>query len=550
VRCVRKPDDQRLKEYTFYTMNIVVPSPKKLSAAVLLAVILFISSAPAALAAGDELEIAGWIPYWAAAKGTANASDHLDQLTEVNPFGYSVKTDGTLSDTMNVSGSSWQSLFDEAQDEGVQVVPTIMWSDTANIYNVLSNPTTRAKHIQSIVNMVTQNDFDGVDIDYEGKSAETRPYFSAFLSELSASLYKADKDVVLDCTIEARMPLEARYSGTPPANIEYANDLSVINKVCDRVRLMTYDQQTADLQLNAKNKKNLYAPVSDTVWVEKVVNYMAKDISRSKILIGIPTYGGEYQAMSNVDGTGFTYTKTSSFNPQYALDVASKYKIKPARNASGELYISYVPKEQTSQLPTNSELSKLAPKGTESGYMAAAGALAYSKKERKQAPITFLTWSDADAIQDKVELAQEMGVAGVAIFKIDGSQDPDMWDAIADVATAVRNPKSSRDTSATVVTVTPTPQPTIPVQTTPQPTTPTPTTTTTSASFSTDLTFGAESADVKRLQTILVKKGFLTATPNGYFGPATLAALKAWQKSAGLPSTGYFGPQSRAKIGS
>ncbi len=504
------------------------------------------------------LEISGWVPYWATAKGTADAGAHLNQITEVNPFGYSVRTDGTLSDTMNLGNSAWQSLFKDARDEDVRIIPTIMWSDTANIYNVLSNPSKRAAHIQSIVSNVRSGDFDGIDIDYEGKTAETRPYFSAFLSELSVALYAADRDLILNCTIEARMPLEARYSGTPPANIEYANDLKVINRVCDRVRVMTYDQQTADVQLNAANRKGLYAPVADTAWVEKVVNYMDNDIDRSKLVIGVPTYGGEYQAMSNVDGSGFTYTKTSSFNPGYALNVARQYKITPARNASGELSFSYVDKGQTSVLPSNSVLSRLAPKGTESANLAAAGALAYSKKERKQAPVTFLTWSDSTAIAAKAKLAAHLGVAGIAIFKFDGSEDPNMWSALAKVARAKKEPDTSRDTS-TVVSV---PQPTAPPLVVPTPsvlptTTPNIPTTPTgsvggsvSGSFTKDLQFGDENADVKRLQTTLITKGYLKATANGYFGPATQAALKAWQSTVGLSATGYFGPQSRAKLGS
>jgi hypothetical protein len=275
--------------------------------------------------------------------------------------------------------------------------------------------------------------------------------------------------------------------------------------------------------------------------VEKVVNYMDDDIDRSKILIGVPTYGTEYQAMSSISGKSFAYTKVSAFNPQYALNVAKQYDITPRRNASGELYISYVPKEQTSMLPSNEKLSKLAPKDTESAYLAAAGALAYSKKEHKQAPVTFLTWSDAQAIEDKVTLAKKLGVAGVAIFKFDGSEDPDMWDSIASAATAKKNPSTSRDISTvTSVPVTPT-----------MPTTPAtvPPVASTGTSFTADLQFGDNNADVLRLQTLLSQKGYLKATPNGNFGPATLAAVRAWQKASALPSTGYFGPMSRAAIG-
>lgn len=550
----------------------------------MLALSLFTLIAPAANAASKSIEIDGWIPYWATDKGTADADAHLSQLTEVNPFGYTVKSDGSLYDAMNLSSGSWKSLIRDAQNQDVRVVPTVMWSDTGSIYNILHDPISRTAHIRQIVNAVKQNGFDGIDIDYEGKSAETRDSYSAFLTELSAALYKASPNAELDCTIEARMPLAARYSGTPPANIEYANDLPTINKVCDRVRIMTYDQGTADLQLNAAHSKDLYAPVADTAWVQKVVNYMATDIDKKKLLIGVATYGAEYQAMSNPDGSGFTYTKTSSFNPTYAVNLAQQYGITPSRNASGELYFSYVDKNQTSALPTNDDLSRLAPKGTDSGNLAAAGALAYSKKSSKQAPVTFVTWSDAQAIQDKAKLASSLGIAGIAIFKLDGGEDQNMWSSLASVVSPVSNPSLSRQTSGDAVSTSNPPTtdasgtppttgdttgctsttlfspmtgvkcPTVstpPVVVSPAtsiPTTPS-TPPATTVSFTKDLQFGASGADVTRLQTILIKKGYMKVAANGNFGPATKAALIAWQKAAGLPATGYFGPLSRAKIG-
>jgi spore germination protein YaaH len=538
-------------------MNRFAPSFLKLSAGALLALTIFSTTAPAANAAsGKDLEIDGWIPYWATAKGTVDAQAHVSQLTEVNPFGFSVKTDGTLADTANLGNSAWQSLFQASRNQGVKIVPTVMWSDTANIQTVLNDPNMRANHIQSIVSSVQQFGLDGVDIDYEGKTAETRPGYSAFLTELSAALYKANPKYTLDCTIEARMPLSARYSGTPPANIEYANDLSVINKVCDRVRLMTYDQQTADIQLNNQYSNQLYAPLADATWVEKVVKYMSQDISPSKILIGVATYGAEYQAMSNVDGSGFTYTKISAFNPQYAVDLAKQLGITPSRNASGELYFSYVDPNQTSLLPSNSILSALAPNGTSSGGLAAAGALAFSKQQTKQAPVTFVTWSDAQAIQDKAALAQRLGVAGIALFKIDGGEDQAMWNSLANITSPVHSPTTSRVTSGSLSSDTTASTPTVSVPAATPTTTTTPVTTkpsvvnSTVSSFAKDLQSGSKGTDVTKLQNILIKKGYLKVKANGTFGPSTKAAVKAWQKAAGLPSTGYFGPASRAKIGS
>ncbi|MEA2701490.1 MAG: spore germination protein [Candidatus Parcubacteria bacterium] len=508
---------------------------KRISATVLITTLIF--GAPASAFAA--LEVSGWIPYWRTEQGAADARKHIEQFTEVNPFAYSVKSDGSLADTAKIDQAAWKRLIKDADRENVRVVPTVMWSDTENIHSILSNPTSRARHIKAIADMVKQNDFDGADIDYEGKKAETRDAYSSFLRELSIELKKGGSPKWLQCTIEARMPLEARFSGTPPANIEYANDLKRVNQYCDRVRIMTYDQQTADIQLNRKHAGEPYGPVSDAEWVEKVVNYMDNDIDRGKMVLGIPTYGNIYQLMANTSGTGFSYIKLEAFNPKYGHDIAEEYDLEPSRGESGELELTYVPKSTSSSLPSQKDLARLAPRDTESAYLAAEGALAYAKKERKQAPVTYLTWSDEGAIKEKVELAERLKVAGIAIFKIDGGLDSGMWDVLPDEAPKLLKAPKGNPGSPVVTTPVPAPIP-APIPT------PTPGT---SYSFKSDLEFGMENADVRKLQNILVAKGYLKATPNGYFGPATKEAVAAWQRANGLPGTGFFGPQSRTKMG-
>ena len=61
----------------------------------------------------------------------------------------------------------------------------------------------------------------------------------------------------------------------------------------------------------------------------------------------------------------------------------------------------------------------------------------------------------------------------------------------------------------------------------------------------TDQTYGGP---VLSLQDYLQSLGYLHATPNGHFGPATLAAAKEYQAANGIPSTGYVGPLTRASL--
>src|SRR3989344_7019896 len=132
------------------------------------------------------------------------------------------------------------------------------------------------------------------------------------------------------CTIESRTPLDSRYYGTTiPADAEiYANDFKEINKYCDRVRVMTYDQQNVDQQLAAQaaSSSQIYAPVADPAWVEKVITLMKRDIKPSKLLIGVPTYGYEYDVTAYT-GNQYIYDILWTFNPGYAIPLAAQYGV-------------------------------------------------------------------------------------------------------------------------------------------------------------------------------------------------------------------------------
>lgn len=383
------------------------------------------TSATKPVAVANKLEFSGWLPYWRVASSTSDVSPHLSQLTEVNPFGYTVKNDGSLNDTANLSKAEWQKLFAAAKKQNVRVVPTVMWSNTEAIHTVLSDKRLRAKHVAGIVKMVKNNGFDGVDIDYEGKRAEDRDNYSAFLKELAAEFARNKANKWVMCTIEARTPPEDLYK-TIPADLEYANDYKAINKYCDRVRLMTYDQQRADLKLN-KAASGIYAPVADVAWVRKVVAFAAKDIDKKKLMIGVATYGYIYQAIPYEDGSGYQYDLIEAFNPKYAADIAKEYGITPARNRAGEMSLTFVPKHMPKPILDNATVSAKAPKGTSSSLLAALGATALAKEKGKQTPFYILWWSDAKAIEDKVKLARELGIRGVAIFKLDGGEDQGIW---------------------------------------------------------------------------------------------------------------------------
>lgn len=70
------------------------------------------------------------------------------------------------------------------------------------------------------------------------------------------------------------------------------------------------------------------------------------------------------------------------------------------------------------------------------------------------------------------------------------------------------------------------------------------------SSIARNLGLGDRNDEVKKLQILLAtdKDVYPNGIASGYFGPATMRAVQAFQKKYGLPTVGAVGPQTRAKI--
>ena len=487
---------------------------------------LFFACAPAFASAATNFEVSGWLPYWRGATSTQDVLPHLSELTEIDPFVYTLKSDGTLLDNAPLTDPEWTTLIAAAKMQHVRVVPTIMTSNGDLLHTLLSDAKSRQALESTIANLVKQNGFDGVDIDFEGKKAADKDNFSTFLKGLYARLGMK----WLMCTIEARTPVESRYYGTdiPPDAEVYANDFSAINKYCDRVRIMAYDQQSVDLALDAAyaSSSQLYAPVSDPAWVEKVIDLTAKSISKSKIELGIPTYGYEYDVTAYNDNT-YAYDILWTFNPLYAQQIAQQYGVTPVRAPWGEMEFTHIN-------DSNSPNTQPVAAGSFVGLAAAAAATTYAQETNGHLDFRLLVWPDAQAIQQKVAMAKALGLRGVSIFKLDGGEDPGIWNVLQGVAGSNAAPSSN------------------------------PSGGTGTATLSRGLGLGARGADVITLQRILNSDPDTQVAQSGvgspghetdYLGAATVRAVQRFQVKygiarAGSSGYGYVGPSTRAKLNS
>lgn len=353
-----------------------------------------------------------WIPFWQSQPGQQDIAQNLDRIDEVSPFSYEVKWNGDLVDSLKIGSGTWFGWLSAVHDGGVKVIPTVAWFDGGAIYNLLSSARKRQAEEDKIAALVKAQKFDGIDIDFEEMVAGTRPYFSLFIKGLALRLHPRGKKVA--CTVMARMPADSVRGGISSEAI-YAEDLAALNAYCDEIRVMAYDQQTIDIALNAtKGNGNLYAPVADPAWVEKVIKETLKFVSRKKFMLGVPTYGYEYQ-VSWANGET-TYERVRSFNFMIAMDRADAVSTAPVRNNANELGLTFA---STTHIQVSPVLVSKIPSPVRPA--------ALPNPDPNASTTFYVSFPDAQSVADKVALVKKYRLRGAILFKADGEMDPAIW---------------------------------------------------------------------------------------------------------------------------
>ena len=202
----------------------------------------------------------------------------LPYLTYLTVFSYGLEEDGNLIDIDD------EEIIELARQYGaapIMLVSTLgedgNFSNELAI-NILSNSELQNILINNIVEKVAEKRYSGVDMDFEYIPSEYAEEYVLFLKKLNDRLDESGAILMA--------ALAPKISGDQPGLLYEGHDYEKIGNTVDKALLMTYEWGYA------YGPPMAVAPINK---VREVVDYAVGVIEPSKILLGMPNYGYDWQ---------------------------------------------------------------------------------------------------------------------------------------------------------------------------------------------------------------------------------------------------------------
>ncbi len=199
----------------------------------------------------------------------------LPYLTYLSIFSYGISSDGTL-----ISPEADESeILSIAREYGVKPVMTVTSLSDSGTFSpelaarVLNTEALADAVMSNIVQTVKEKNYSGVDIDFEYLPVESSDNYADFLDELEEKLPDDTKLFV---------SLAPKNSADQPGLLYEAHDYPLLAEEADYAFIMTYEWGYT------YGPPMPVAPINE---VRRVLDYAVSEISREKILYGIPNYG-------------------------------------------------------------------------------------------------------------------------------------------------------------------------------------------------------------------------------------------------------------------
>ena len=338
-----------------------------------------------------SLTISGWIPTWAYDSGYSTLEKNISKFDSVSPVWYEVLADGSLKET---KPKNYQQLLQLARSKNLKIIPSIAMFDHSLFSQVLQNPQNLANHIDSIYSTVMNNEYDGIDLDYESTKLQDKDKYFEFLENLSNRLKIQNK--ILTVTVLAKWGEEVIYPYLPQTR--QVQDWSKISQYADEIRIMAYDYTSASA---------LYpGPIGPLDWIEQVMQYALTKAEPQKFVLGVHLYSYErwVEVTNSQHDLGFNHPKLQ-FKSSYLDNETGR---EPARSYTYDT-VKQIVHNHSGSLETfqGEKIFK------------------YTKTNPKTGTLEnrVLVFIDPQGVQQRLDLAKQYKLKGVIFWQLGGANE-------------------------------------------------------------------------------------------------------------------------------
>jgi spore germination protein YaaH len=209
--------------------------------------------------------------YYVNGKSYDSFMANVTNLDYLSPNFYRLSSQGTIT------GSNRPDVTNYARAKGVKVIPIIQNDPVKDDFNkILGDANKSTAIINTIDNLIYNNNFDGIHIDFEDLNSATETLLTNFMRDLYNRLHPKGKLVT--------MAVVAR-TVTSTSQFSAAYNYNALAPYLDLVTIMTYDFHYTG---------GPDGPVAPIDWQQRVLSYSVPKLGANKILLGIPFYGYDW----------------------------------------------------------------------------------------------------------------------------------------------------------------------------------------------------------------------------------------------------------------
>lgn len=291
---------------------------------------------------------------------------NISNLDIVSPYYYHLTPAGTIKSFAEPA------VLDTMREAGVTIIPLIQnesrWDE---FRTTIQTPEKRDAIVALLVDLVEDNSYAGIHIDFEAVNASDAPLLTDFMTRLYAAFHP--RGWLVSQAVIARTSDQSTVWGG-------AYDYAALAEVNDYIVIMAYDFTPVGSKTPG--------PVAPIWWVEDVIDYAVDEIPNEKIFLGVPFYGYDWN------------TKTGP--PAEAVSFAGAQE-------------------------------RAALRGATTGFDKDDGA-PWVKYRGEDGADHVVWYEDVESFEQKLEVVTDERLAGFAAWRI-GHEDPRNWIVIGSLTT-------------------------------------------------------------------------------------------------------------------